>query len=72
MLVDHFIERPNQAVLAFGRQARFDDFSFDVQRLNDKQSFVRDHLRLTEVLMTGTDAEIDAAVIAHVLWMEPD
>lgn len=47
-------------------------FSFDVQRLNDKQSFVRDHLRLTEVLMTGTDAEIDAAVIAHVLWMEPD
>jgi DNA-binding GntR family transcriptional regulator len=47
-------------------------FSFDVQRLDDKQSFVRDHLRLTEVLMTGTDAEIDAAVIAHVLWMEPD
>jgi DNA-binding GntR family transcriptional regulator len=45
-------------------------FAIDVQRLNDKQSFVQDHLDLTEALRTGTDDQIDEAVKAHILWMD--
>lgn len=47
-------------------------FSIDVKRLKDKESFLEDHMRLTEVLLEGDDRQIEAAVDAHVLWMNVD